>query len=331
MLSKVQETAYSLIQSDARFLYTLMDMQRNAENINSNYIMMCLPYIGIFADGAEQWCKKIGLDAPRFNVEEKSYYVKLRKTHKLFEMSYKEYEALLVKKFQESDQYFYSIRSLLEKVIGYYNVGIDYCNGMVCGNTILCAMYMPFDTFGDKKIGPKIRDLSIIAGELAVYFLDTDLKPFDYDDKNNIVKYQDYHFYKKCPLKSKKNLDFVLFSILCGINYVIEFIDKYFITEIPQKFKFAYLQYYYLCNFMKELNTVNKTKYFIDSSLQDRNLRNCIAHYGLGQILGEQEIIDNDVMKGLTQKVFGMDYYTCKKKLYNCLGDLANQIKENIF
>ena len=82
---------------------------------------------------------------------------------------------------------------------------------------------------------------------------------------------------------------------------------------------------------MKELNTVNKTKYFIDSSLQDRNLRNCIAHYGLGQILGEQEIIDNDVMKGLTQKVFGMDYYTCKKKLYNCLGDLANQIKENIF
>lgn len=58
MYSKVQETAYSLIQSDARFLYTLMDMQRNAENINSNYIMMCLPYMGIFADGAEQWCKK---------------------------------------------------------------------------------------------------------------------------------------------------------------------------------------------------------------------------------------------------------------------------------
>lgn len=151
MLNKVQKTAFDLIQSDARFIYTLVDMQNNAKNINSNYVMMSIPYIGIFADGAEQWCKKIGLNAPRFNDEEKEYYVKLRQAHKLFEMSYEEYETLLLDKFHESDEYFYNIRSLLEKIIGYYNVGTDYCNGAVCGNTILCAMYMPFNTLEDEK------------------------------------------------------------------------------------------------------------------------------------------------------------------------------------
>lgn len=64
-------------------------------------------------------------------MKKKEYYVKLRQAHKLFEMSYEEYETLLLNKFHESDEYFYNIRSLLEKIIGYYNVGADYCNGAV--------------------------------------------------------------------------------------------------------------------------------------------------------------------------------------------------------
>lgn len=59
MLNKVQKAAFDLIQSDARFIYTLVDMQNNAKNINSNYVMMSIPYIGIFADGAEQCAKKL--------------------------------------------------------------------------------------------------------------------------------------------------------------------------------------------------------------------------------------------------------------------------------
>lgn len=47
-LNKVQVAALRLMQSDARFLYTLVDIHKNAENITSNYIMMCQPYIGIF-------------------------------------------------------------------------------------------------------------------------------------------------------------------------------------------------------------------------------------------------------------------------------------------
>ena len=52
MLNKVQKAAFDLIQSDARFIYTLVDMQNNAKNINSNYVMMSIPYIGNFCG----WC-----------------------------------------------------------------------------------------------------------------------------------------------------------------------------------------------------------------------------------------------------------------------------------
>lgn len=331
MLNKVQKAAFDLIYSDAKFIYTLVDMQNNAKNINSNYVMMCQPYLGIFADGAEQWCKKNGLDAPRFNDKEKEYYIKLRQAHKLFEMSYKEYENLLVMKFQESDKYFYNNRILIEKVIGYYNVGTDYCNGKFCGNTILCAMYMPFNILSDEKMGIKIRDLNIVTGELVAYFLKKGLDSFAYDDTNNFIKYQNYNFYKSSPIKLKSNLGLVLFCVLCSINYIIEFIDKYFIEEIPQKYKYAYLQYYYICDFLEELNFANKTCFYIDKSLKNRSLRNCFAHYGLGQFLKATEINEKDILKGLTEKAFNMDYYSCKELLYKYLQDLRNQIEEKIF
>ena len=192
-------------------------------------------------------------------------------------------------------------------------------------------MYMPFNTLEDEKIGPKIRDLSIVTGKLAAYFLDTNLEPFSYDDRNNIVKYRDYHFFRNSPIKLKNNLGFVLFCILCNINYTIEFLDKYFVEEIPQKFKYSYLQYYYICDFIEELNSANKTNYYIDKTLKNRSLRNCFAHYGLGQFLEEIEINEKDVLKGLTEKAFNIDYFSCKNLLYKYLVDLKSQIEETIF
>ena len=48
MLNVIQKAAYELIQADARFLYTLTDIQRNEKNINSNYIMMSQPYMSVY-------------------------------------------------------------------------------------------------------------------------------------------------------------------------------------------------------------------------------------------------------------------------------------------
>lgn len=109
------------------------------------------------------------------------------------------------------------------------------------------------------------------------------------------------------------------------------FIETYFVEEIPQKFKFAYLQYYYLCNFIDGLNDKNNTHFKIDKKLKKRNLRNCFAHYGLGQYMRESEIDNNDILKGLTKKTFGLDYYSCKKELYGILDNLKKQIEEKIF
>lgn len=328
-MNKVQKTAYELMQSDARFLYTLTDISKNAQNISSNYICMSLPYIGLFAEGTEQWCKKVGLDTPRFNKTEKAFYMQLRQRHKLFEKSYEDYAALLFEKFTESENYFYSIRRVREKIFGYYNVGTDLCNSEFCGNTILCSMYTPINSLGSEGVGTWIYYMSIVAGKLASSLGCKELPIYRYND-NLIVKYKDYHFHKNSPLKMSDDFGFLLFSILCSINYAIEFIENYFIDEIPQKFKFAYLQYYYLCNFIKEVNTKKNTNFYIDDCLCDRNFRNCLAHYGLGQYISETEIISEDILKGLTNKAFGKDYITTKVELFEILRGLTKQIKQII-
>lgn len=329
-LNKLQLAALSLIQSDACFLYTLVDVQKNAKNVSSNYIMMCQPYIGVFVDGAEQWCKKVGLEPPALTNEEKMYYTELRQGHKLFEKTYNEYSRVLCSKFNESDSYFYNKRSAIEKIFGYYNVGTDLCNGEFCGNTIICALNTPIKILGNENVGNTIMGMSVIAGKLAAYMGCIGYSPYNYRD-SLIVSYKDYHFFKNCPLKLKTSLGLELFSILCVINYAIVFVEQFFIDEIPQKFKFAYLQYYYLCDFVKEINEANNIKIKVDNSLKNRTFRNCLAHYGLGQFLSEEDLMVDDVLKGLTNKAFGMDYMTTKEILYKFLSDLAEQIKDIIF
>ena len=58
MLNKIQEKSYSLIQADARFVYTLTKVFKSPNSHKSNYIVMLQPYIGLFADGSEQWGQK---------------------------------------------------------------------------------------------------------------------------------------------------------------------------------------------------------------------------------------------------------------------------------
>lgn len=151
------------------------------------------------------------------------------------------------------------------------NVGTDLCDKEFCGNTILCMLYTPIDIFNKDDVGPWIKNMSVISGKLAAFFGCLDYPPYEYNS-NIKVKYEDYHFYKNCPLKEKTELGFLLFSILCSINYAIEFIDKYFVDEIPQKFKFAYLQYYYLCDFVNQINIVNGTNDSVNSFSQNQNL-----------------------------------------------------------
>ncbi len=328
-MNKIQQAAYSLIQSDAKFLYTLTQIGKHIKSHSNNYITMSLPYIGVFAHGAEQWGRKTGLNVPKFTNEEKEYYNYIRSCHKIFEKNFFDYSNLLRSKLSESDRYFYSIRSLLEKKIGYFNVGTDLCNGEYSGNTILCSMYIPINTLENKNAGPWIKGMSVVAGKLSATYMGNDLQSYLCDRRVDL-NHKDYHFYNNSPLKMNNELGFVLFSILCSINYAIEFVDKILIDETPQKFKFAYLQYYYLCNFINELNIQNGVAFNIDTHLYNKELRNCLAHYGLGQFFSESDVIEDDILKGLTLKAFGADYNTTKAELYLILRNLTFQIKNLI-
>ncbi len=50
-LKPVQKAAFSLIQNDLRFLYTVIERINPNE---SNYIPILLPYMGVIIDGVEE-------------------------------------------------------------------------------------------------------------------------------------------------------------------------------------------------------------------------------------------------------------------------------------
>lgn len=328
--NRVQESSLSLIQSDARFLYTLTKIYSNATEVRTNFVNMSLPYIGIFVDGAAKWSRKIGMPAPSLTEEEKCYYTYLRNGHKIFDYNFVEFQNRLKVRFEESECYFNSNRSLIEKIIGYYNVGTDLYNSHFCGNTILCAMYIPFPVdYFDKK-GSWIREASIVAGQFAAYFGCKDFPPYKYREEK-VVSYKDYHFFRNSPLRYSSFDHFCLFSILCSINFVTKFIENYLIDEVVQKFKFAYLQYYYLCDLIKSINEHSNCSFKMDNSLYSRPFRNCLAHYGLGQYMLAEDIVPDDPLKGLTIKAFGMDYFSAKVSLYDCLNGFVEQIASVIF
>lgn len=303
---------------------------KNDQRMVYTYFCMSIPYIGIFVDGAEQWSKKMKLNSPRFTTVEKDFYSQLRLSHKLFEKSYNEYEELLMSEFDKSDNYFASNCSFLEKVIGYHNVGTDSCNGEFCGNTLLYSMYIPLEIFGNCDVGKMVNELSVVAGKLAVFFECTTFPVFRYRC-DLLEKSKDYHFYNSSPMRMNDSLGQVLFSILCSINYAVEFVENCFFEEIPQKLKFAYLQYYYLCDFIHELNNIKQMDFYIDNSYYNKDFRNCLAHYGLGQYLTEDEIFTGDILKGLTFKAFGKDYISVKRDINETLKNLTEQIKGKIF
>lgn len=69
--------------------------------------------------------------------------------------------------------------------------------------------------------------------------------------------------------------------------------------------------------------------YFIlmKSGLHSQKIfRNCMAHYGIGVVLSQQEVIETDLFGGLTQKIFGEEWISIKDSIINELRKLSEQI-----
>ena len=327
-LNSVQKAALELIIRDVQFFYTYVDLHKNAKNLKINYSCMLNPYVGLFVDGAEQWCGKVGLEVSQFNDEEKEYYAGVRQAHKLFDTSYAEYRSTMERLFQKSDNYFREA-AYAKGYLVYTNVGVDIYHGHFCGNTILCSYNFPDFRYDDPNLGRYLRRVNEFGGKLIAE-LGGFLLPVLHYNQQERINPKDYHFFEYCPLKTDSFDDFCFFSILCNINFVVEFLANYIEGETTSIFKFAYLQYFYLCDLVGDIARTTGVAFDLDDKYHDRKFRNCLAHYGLGQYMSAEDIINDDPLKGLTFKAFGKNYITVKTEVFAMLQHLAKQIADHV-
>lgn len=326
-LNDTQRIAYDLIKYDLSYLYTLI----NTVNSNqSNYIPSLFPYLGVIIDGTEDWITAVNksryfqIEAPIFTEEEQGYYEAIRSGIKLWEQGYNDVYHAIESKYIESDNYFSGVCKPIAKKLSFYDIyGVDLVNGEFCGNTILCSYYAPFYSYNG-SVGDYIRDMSMIGGQyintfdaMKVYFVNTAL----------IFNVCDYGGFVKSPVGNQYSHKFLLLSMLCQINFILYCVDKYIIEEIPTKLRLAYILYYYLLRILPDTNRVNSTSFSMDNRWDHRQFRNAVAHYKVGVVLKPSEIILDDPMYGLTQKIFDCEYMAVKYSVIQELKSLVCQIK----
>lgn len=324
--NRVQKASFSLIQSDLRFLYTVI---RHINPNKSNFIPSLLPYLGIVIDGAEEWTKAVNntckqkLEIPLFSKEEEIFYEQIRNCVKLWKHDYKEIYELMNKLYCESEDYFRNICKPIARYLHLYDIyGVDTVNGVLCGNTILCKYYSPFFDY-DLNNSDYIYEMSVIGGEYIALF---DAKEEYKTDDSLKFDAHDYGGFVKSPVGSKFDDRFVLLSILCQINFLIYCIERWIKEDISAKLRFAYLLYYSLLNVIPQINNKLGTNFILSNKWSNDKFRNAMAHYKLGIVLKEDDLLQYDTMLGLTDYILNEKYSTVKDLIYSELEKLAIQI-----
>lgn len=236
--TKQQEVAIKLIENDLRFLYTLI---QNKMKFNSNYMASVMPYIGVIVDGVEDWVKaynnsnKTKINIPQFSKKEQEFYEEMRASIKLWDSSYSSIYSKLEYYYQESDKYFSNLCSPVAKMLKLYDIfGADVVDTQYCGNTILCSYYIPQYHYNE-ECGERIKMLSEIGGKYIRLFH----AKKDYNVKES-MKFSciDYGGLKKSPFGNEFNDRFVLFSLLCQVNFLLKCINEFILDETTAKLRF---------------------------------------------------------------------------------------------
>lgn len=328
-----QAIAISLIQDDLRFLFTVI---KNSARFESNYIVSLMPYMGVIIDGTEDWLQaynrssKQELSVPTFDEQEQLFFEEMRSTIKMWNTQYNELYQRLKSLYEESDRHFSALCCPIAKALHLYDVfGTDLVNGQYCGNTILCAFYSPKFRFDISKsrYGENIRKMMEIGGKYISIFGST--KEY-LTDSSMLFKCADYGGFVKSPVGNKFSDKFVLFSLLCQIQFVLVCIDEFITEECTTKLRFLYLQYYYSVSAVKEYNRKTGAGIRIDSGWVSDKFRNAMAHYKIGIALKKDEIICGDPLFGLTQKFLNTDYFALKNAIKAALKSTSQQIRKHL-
>ena len=328
-LTAQQRAAKELIKYDLRYLFTIL---QNKDQLKSNYIVSMMPYLSLIIDGAEAWVAAMNnapicaIEAPRFTQKEKIFYDAARQSIKLWEMPYEEVYNLLQERYIESDRYFSSLCKPIAKHLRLYDIfGADLANDdHFCGNTILDAIYLPGYDYSDSTYGPNLRDMAVISGKYISVFDAMDA----YQTNHSMhFRYQDYGGFVKSPVGNKFTYRFVLFSILCQVNFVLYAVDQYIVPEVPTKLRFAYILYYYICDILSQINAAHGTAFTLSRDYYSKEFRNAMAHYKIGVYLKPHEILPDDPMFGMTQKAFGCSYLKIKTGICDELKSISSQLE----
>lgn len=329
VLTSTEQIALKLIKTDLLFVYTLT-LKNKEKKINPTYFVSLSPYLGVVTSGIEQWSKKVGETKEfisKFNSQEKDYYEKLRGNVKLSNYDFKEYLDVLEIKYNEADDYFANACKPIAKLLNLYDIfGCFLINDQYCDNTILDSIYTPYHSY-ESGNEDYIINMSSFLGKLCAEYGVVNTQSLNLKD-NMKNETKDYGGLITSPVKSRNFTDkFALFSILCSINFVIYGINEYIIDEVTTKFRFVYLQYYYISFLLTDINNHFQTNFIIDKSMVNENIRNSMAHYGLGSVLKPDEIDIHDEFGGLTQKFLNLNWIDTKNHIVLSLKDLSEQLK----
>lgn len=169
-LSKTEQVALRLVESDLQFLYTIY---QNKSLSNSRYFVVLLPYLGMIIDGCETWINKVDklkLNSLKFSEEEKYYYSKLRTSIKLWETPFEDLYILLKQEYNKSDIYFSNCCKPIAKYLKLYDIfGAYLIDGNFCDNTILDMLFIPGFDYNSLD-GEYIKKMSTFSGKIIASF-----------------------------------------------------------------------------------------------------------------------------------------------------------------
>lgn len=333
-LNNREKIVLNLIRDDAMSFYSLFKHLESRKDMET-YIVALTPILGLYVDGAVKWLKsnnELKSIVPKMNSDCKIFYEKLRQNTKFYGDDIIDIDKELRGQFNQANDYFSRSINIFNKVIDIHdNYGVAFLiknyTKIPIANTIDFASLLPNFTFDLEY--PKKHCLHLkYLGRLIYNVLGKNLmfgKNPKTIDKN--IKFIDkyYGFVRRCNFSLDYNENFILFNLICNINFILYGLNQLIIENVPIKLRATYLLYYYLCSINSEINDYFNTSFNIDDRYSDSKVRNALAHYGLYQALGD-DIIEDDLFGGLTNKYFNLNWIELLKELNVILLDYRDQI-----
>lgn len=333
-LKSYEHITLALIREDMRFILSIVTFCE--ANNCYNYLISILPYLGMIVDQSKKWGDKVFKDdnkLPEMNPEEKEYYELMRENIKLWNTSPNTLDILFEDNFNKSKDFFKRTSSTVAQKLKIYNIyGVSVIRKdtqmIPISNTILSSAFVPKFTYD--SLDPKyIRTMAIYSGKLAVYYLKDEIEEKGYIDYLKItarLKIEDYDYgsFVKSSFQKYKS-EFVLFSLLNECYKVLYVINRAIDVITPTMLRISYIFYYYLCDNTESLNAYFNLNLDINTRWKNKDLRDSMAHYGLGKILRNDTDL-NDIFGGITNKLLDISWRDVLIEIDNETMLFANQL-----